>query len=506
MEIDSMSQGIFLIGSIIILYGLSLREYLNGRIYTALFIIIFTGLGLRLFCSLDPILHLWDERYHALVAKNIIAQPLEPKLYKEHLIVYDYKNWTNNKIWLHKQPIPLWSMAFSMKVFGISEFSARLPSLFISSLSVFLTFYIGLLLFNSNKIGLIAAFFQSINGLVIELSSGRVATDHIDTFFLFFIELSLVFILLNVRKNKKSYLFCAGIACGLAILTKWLPALIIFPLYLIINLKSKSNSHLFIDLIILSAMTLLIALPWQIYAHSVFPLEYLWEQHYNKLHFSDELEGHGQPWWYFINRIRINVNEMIYIVLLWFAYYTSKSRDFLRENLFLLVYIAIPFLFFSIAKTKMQGYLLFTFPAYFIMTALFIEKLQFRKMGDLYKSKFIKFKILFIIAIFSLAIRYGLERVKPFKSNNKERLAKNELTSTNFPSNSVLFNIPCPIELMFYTDCIAYPFIPDSILINKLHSQNYNLFIVDNGNLSNDIHNNSRLIKIKLQATMGICQ
>jgi hypothetical protein len=61
-------------------------------------------------------------------------------------------------------------------------------------------------LFNSKRIGLIAAFFQSINGLAIELAAGRCATDHIDTFFLFFIQLSIVFILLDKKYNHKKFL------------------------------------------------------------------------------------------------------------------------------------------------------------------------------------------------------------------------------------------------------------------------------------------------------------
>ncbi|MBP7274522.1 MAG: glycosyltransferase family 39 protein, partial [Saprospiraceae bacterium] len=460
-EIDLSLQGMLLIISLITSYGLSYFAYRRGHVYLALFFIIFAGLSIRLFCSSDPMLHTWDERYHALVAKNIIEQPFVPKLYKEHVIDFDYKNWTANEVWLHKQPIPLWSMALSMKLFGISEFTLRLPSVLLSTISIFLTFCIALLLFNSPKTGLLAAFFQSINGLVIELASGRVATDHIDTFFLFFVELSIFFILLNVKRINKIFLFLGGIACGLAILTKWLPALIIFLLYLIITPKSKCNSNqLFTDLIVLGSATLLVALPWQIYAQMTFPLAYQWELQFNKRHFTEGLEGNGQPWWYFINRIRITVNEMIYIILLWFGYYTSQKSELRKENLFLLIYMAIPFLVFSVAKTKMQGYLLFTFPAYFIIIGLFIETLLFRKTITPRQSTLYKVNVLIVVAIFSLAVRYSLERVKPFKTYHQESLAKKELQGITFPAKAVLFNIHCPIELMFYTDCIAYPSIP----------------------------------------------
>lgn len=498
-DTNLLIQGGGLIVFLAAFYTLSFFAYLKRRVYLALFFIAVAGFGLRFFCSLDPMLHPWDERYHALVAKNIIEQPLEPKLYKEHVVDYDYTNWSANKIWLHKQPAPLWVIALSLKVFGISELSVRLPSVLLSTLSIFLTFCIGLFLFRIDRIALIAAFLQSINGLIIDLASGRVATDHIDTFFLFFVELSIFFILLNNRNDKRVFLILAGVACGLAILTKWLPALIIFPLYLIMNLKSKFKRRLLVDFFLLGIVTLLIALPWQIYAQSVFPLEYYWEQHFNKLHFTEGLEGHAQPWWYFINQIRISVNEMIYIVLLWFSYYLYRNTCFLRQNLFLLIYITIPFLVFSIAKTKMPGYILFTFPAYFIIIGLFIDHLLFGRGGGIYKSGFNQFSVLVTAFIFFLALRYGIERVKPFKSNNKEWLAKKELLSINFPKKTVLFNTPCPIEWMFYTNCLAYSLIPDSDLIEQLHEKKYNLFIIDDGNLPGEIKKEDRIEKIKVE-------
>jgi len=497
-EINFLNQGLILTIILIVLYGASFFLFSKKRVYLSLLAIILAGFCLRMFCALDPMLHSWDERYHALVAKNIIEQPLEPKLYKEHIIEYDFKNWTGNKVWLHKQPLPLWSMALSMEIFGVNEVSLRLPSVILSTVCILLTFCIAFLLFNSSYIGLIAAFLHSINGLIIELSSGRVSTDHIDTFFFFFVETSIFFLLLNMKKNKKLFLFFTGIALGAAILTKWLPALIIFPLYLIINYNAKSVKEMLLDAIIIGFTGLLIALPWQIYAQTLYPLEYNWEQYYNALHFTVGLEGHGRPWWYFINQIRININEAIYIVMLWYIYYSLKSINRNKENVFLLAYIFIPILIFSVAQTKMQAYLLFTFPAYFIIIGLFIEKMP--KLRKTNISKFIA------IIIFIFAVRYGMERVKPFETKNREMFAKQELVSTYFPEKSVLFNIPCPIELMFYTNCIAYPSMPDKSLINTLYDENYNVFIVDNDDLSNEMKKNDKVKIIRLEATMEICK
>src|SRR5437016_2816679 len=43
---------------------------------------------------LDPFLNSWDERFHALVAKNLSAHPFQPMLYANPVLPFDYKNWT----------------------------------------------------------------------------------------------------------------------------------------------------------------------------------------------------------------------------------------------------------------------------------------------------------------------------------------------------------------------------------------------------------------------------
>ena len=73
-------------------------------------------------------LHLWDEQFHALVAKNLMADPLTPTLYRRPAIDYDFADWTKNHIWLHKPPLALWAMAASMRAFGVDAVAMRLPS------------------------------------------------------------------------------------------------------------------------------------------------------------------------------------------------------------------------------------------------------------------------------------------------------------------------------------------------------------------------------------------
>ncbi len=443
------------------------------------------GLALRVYTSSDFFLHTWDERYHALVAKNLINHPLTPTLYDNPILPYDYKNWGGNHIWVHKQPIPLWTMAASMWLFGVNEIALRLPSIILTTIGIWLSFFIGSYFFNK-KIGYLTAFFFSINGLIIELTAGRVATDHIDIFFLFFVELAVVLSILFVQKRKIVFNILAGVSIGAAILSKWLPALIVVPIWLMIIMDSgkfKPKEILFHFIILLTTCTL-IFLPWQLYIFSAFPLEANWEASFNLKHITEVLEERTGPFYYFIDRIRINYGELIYLPFLWFLWKTFKNLHN-KKLLAVSIWVLIPLLFFSIAKTKMQAYILFISPALFIMTADFFFMLIDYKKN--YKQKWLY--NLALILLIALPIRYMIERVKPFQQNNRNPDWAIDLRKLNDKeiTKGVLFNYDKPIEAMFYTNLTAYQNIPDRNKITELVNDGYSVIINDDGKLSEDI-------------------
>ena len=183
---ENLYYGIITISICVLGYGFAFKQYSKNKVFFALILIMLCGLILRLYTSSDLFLHTWDERYHALVAKNLMDNPLLPTLYNNPVLPYDFQNWTENHIWVHKQPFPLWTMAMSMSLFGVNEIALRLPSIILTTLGIGITFQIAKSLFN-NRVGIIAAFLYSIHGLIIEVTAGRVTTDHTDVFFLFFI-------------------------------------------------------------------------------------------------------------------------------------------------------------------------------------------------------------------------------------------------------------------------------------------------------------------------------
>lgn len=495
-----ISENIFsfitLLGFILFGYT-SFYYYKKDNLKLAIACLMLGGFILRWYAASDFFLHPWDERYHALVAKNLMENPFIPTLYKNPILSYDPSSWNNNHIWLHKQPLPLWTMSLSMLCFGTNELALRFPSILLSTLTIVLTYIIGSYWYNK-KIGYLAGFFFAINGLIIELSAGRVATDHIDIFFLFFITLGIVCMIKFVEKQHYYFLLLTGLSMGAAILTKWMPALIILPLAIVLMLDTQKLSVkqiiTYTGCIIIPAIV--VFLPWQLYIYKYYPYEASWEAGFNMKHVTDILEGHGGPWYYYLDRIRINYGELIYLPLIWILWLYSKS-PFHKKHIFFIVWIFIPIFFFSYAKTKMQAYILFTAPAFFIITAAF-----FYWLYDYSRSSLNKRWYQFILALLLvLPLRYMIERVKPFSSVDRHPAWVKELQTLTFPNptKSVLLNYPNSIEAMFYTPITAYAYIPEKTILNQLLNNGYTIYIYDNGAIDQSLKSISGIHIIRLK-------
>jgi 4-amino-4-deoxy-L-arabinose transferase len=441
--------------------------------------LIIAAFLLRIFVATDMYLHPWDERYHALVAKNMISHPLVPTLYDQPVLPIEDPSWVVGHIWLHKQPFPLWSIMLSLKVFGVNEIAVRLPSVLFSLLSVWIIYIMAKALFNQ-RVGWWAAFLLAIHGLFIELAGGRVATDHIDVLFSALVLIASCFVIFY-RRRPLLYIALAGLFSGLAILTKWLPALIVLLFwatlhyrFLLTNIR-RSIGHVGLFFLIAAV----IVLPWQIYIMLKWPTEAVMEYAYSARHLTEVLDGRTGPWYYFIEKYRLIFGEMILAILIFFGYRMVKRPQ--KGVLALMVWGLVPLVFFSFSQTKMQGYILFAGPALLILTAYFIDYVNHLR------SKLNKKLYYFIIALtLFFPIRYSIERLKIFDPPPLRAKWAEELKSLNkldLPENVVIFNCQHPIEAMFYSHFTVYHFMPDTSQITMLKKKGYAIGIYDDGNV-----------------------
>ena len=101
---------------LILLFLPSLYFFYSGKDKYALWLLLLASAMVRLvIIQLDPFLHDWDERFHAVVAKNMMQYPFQPMIRLNAILPYDVNQWCCNYIWVHKQPLFLWQMALSMR-------------------------------------------------------------------------------------------------------------------------------------------------------------------------------------------------------------------------------------------------------------------------------------------------------------------------------------------------------------------------------------------------------
>jgi len=273
-------------------------------------VLLFIGtIGIGYFIvNLDHFLILWDEQYHALVAKNLSKSPLNPTLYSEPLLDFDYKNWTANHVWLHKQPLFLWQMALSIKLFGTTELAIRIPSIIMHAIIPLFIYRIGKITLNK-RTAYYGALLFAVAYFPIELVAGRYSTDHNDIAFLFYITASLWAWFEYEKSQKKYWLILIGLFSGCAVLVKWLMGLLVFVIWTItktiVDSKGRFKIKSYLPILYFGIISLIVFLPWQFYISLVFPNESSYEYSLNTAHFFHSVEGHGEDiWFYFTDGLK----------------------------------------------------------------------------------------------------------------------------------------------------------------------------------------------------------
>ncbi len=444
----------------------------------ALASILILGLVLRVYVSSNSQLHQWDERYHALVAKNLAEIPLKPTLYAHPVLPYEKNNWVANHIWLAKPPVALWGMAASIKIFGPTEWAVRLPSLIYGLLAIVLTYLIGSILFDS-KTGILAAWLHAIHGVLIQLGAGMISSDHVETAHVFYVELSVfLMVFFYFKKEAHWILLLAGAAGGLAFLSKWHPAFIVFALCFILAALSKKYSlkQIIVQGLIFTGGFLILIIPWISYMLYEFPEE---ASHvFGKLSqaYIVAAEDHSASPFYYVLELLYLYGEAVFLILILALVWCFRNNSRL-QFLLLLVWALLPAVAFSFAETKRFTYLLISAPALFILTAqvwlTLKEKWQPKKLTFL--------KPLLLIALAVLPLRLLVERMRLFEEQKEPTAFYQNINAykQQLNSNDLVFGLEEHIELMFYTDVYAaYRDVPADSVLRDFEADGYDVYLM----------------------------
>ncbi len=485
----------------------------------SIFFLVAGSLSLRLFgMLLNQHLNVWDEQFHALVAKNMMSAPFEPMLYKNLLLPAFDSDWTMGHIWLHKQPLFLWQMALSMKIFGVNVIALRLPSLLMSTAVTYLIYRIGSVTINKSA-GFYGALLFAFSNFAIGLASGAYHTDHNDTAFLFYVCISVWAWMeyeIAAPHKKMRYVLLIGLLAGCAVLVKWLPGLLVFSGWglSILLVKERREKWVHYRNIITSFLVAIgTFLPWQIYILRAFPVASRHEFSLNSNHFFDVVEGHQGDAFYHVSHMD-EIYGISFLILLPCVVVLFLSLKNVVWKVAFPMFILIIYVFFSIAATKMIA---FTFCISFLIylsmgTALHQLTNGIWKAYRLFSIATLRMLIASSLIVLLCIVSFNYDK---FKVNHlliePDEYSYLSIQIIGIPYIKSISNlIPDPenwvvlncrhgdnIQVMFFSEvAAAYPGIPDQVQVEQIMNAGYKIIVFDDDQLPEFIRTDSEIIKV----------
>ncbi|WP_081909159.1 glycosyltransferase family 39 protein [Haloferax prahovense] len=212
----------------------------------------------------------WDEAIYANAARHMVQNGdwIIPHL-------YTFPNQGDGyQPFLEKPPLVFWLQGISMSVFGVTRFSARLPSALLAIFTGIVVYRFGTYLFNRRS-GLIAALVLFTTPMIYAQSHGG-RTGSTDVPLMFFGTLFVYVSYVALTKNRDDLLPYVGLLAGLALLTKGFNAgvfvIALFPLAI-----WHYRAFLSRKAITMIGVTASISLPWSLYAWYEFRDEFIFQ-------------------------------------------------------------------------------------------------------------------------------------------------------------------------------------------------------------------------------------
>jgi len=294
----------------------------------------------------------WDEINFAEAAREMIVRG-------------DYSKVTINFLpFEEKPPLFFWLQAISMHIFGINEFSARLPNAIIGFITLLTLFIIG-----KHYWGIKFSSLWTIIYAGSILPQFYFMMGLIDPVYNYFIFLGIYFLFRYTIENKSEshnynvkrfkWLFFSGSFIGLAVLTKGPVAILIFSITFIIYwiIKRKELIVKVWELIFLILTTSIIPVLWLGYETILNGTFFIKNFILYQLRLLTESDaGHGGPFYYHFLIILIGLFPASIFAIMGFRKYQEDSKEQKYFHLWMLILLCVVLILFSIVKTKIVHY------------------------------------------------------------------------------------------------------------------------------------------------------
>jgi 4-amino-4-deoxy-L-arabinose transferase-like glycosyltransferase len=306
-----------------------------------------------------------DEPRYAQIAREMLARHdwVTPVLY--------------GQVWLEKPVLYYWLAMISYKIFGVSDWAARVPSAAFATLMVMGVYLFTLRLRRGMQLN--AALITASCALVLAMARGA-STD---------MPLTAPFAVAMLcwyawhQSRRRSLLLAFHFLIALGMLAKGpvaplLAAMIIIAFCLSQRQPRQIARTLWIPGVLLS---LAVALPWYVEVqlrNPQFFRAFILEQNLDR--FATNMFRHPEPFWYYLPLTLAATVPWSVFAVAGAVSNIRRWREWAGRNSssnslagFLLLWAIIPVLFFSLSQSKLPAYILPSVPAFALLAAVYVH-------------------------------------------------------------------------------------------------------------------------------------
>jgi len=315
--------------------------------------------------------------YFGLVGAD---EPRYAQVAREMLARHDWITPTlGGKPWLEKPPLYYWQAMLAYSIFGVSDWAARLPSAVDATLMV-VAIYLFLKRFRPG--------FQLDGALMTASAAGvvgfaRAASTDMPLAAMF--TLALLAWYAWYESGAKLFLALFYVFLALGALAKGPVAPFLAAAIVVVFAAAKHDQKLFLRSLWIPGMLLFFAIVlfWYIAVQVKNPefFQVFIFQH-NLARFSSNLYHHPEPFWYYLPVVLLGlipwtvfiVASLAETIRVWCAERQEKLHSEDALNVFLVIWLTVPILFFSISQSKLPGYIVPALPAGTLLLAEYVRR------------------------------------------------------------------------------------------------------------------------------------
>jgi 4-amino-4-deoxy-L-arabinose transferase-like glycosyltransferase len=313
----------------------------------------------------------------------------------KHMVVSD--DWINlysdGKEWLDKPHLPFWIAAFSFKLFGISSFTYKLPSLIIWSVGIIYLYKLGSRIYNPIVAKLSVVIYMT--SLHVILANYDVRAEGYLTSFI----IASSYYIYQIYKGKGNlYLLPAAFFAAMAVMTKGIFFLAViasgFVIYWMLtrqwNEFAKPRWWLLIVLTFLFILPELYCLYLQFDLHPekvVFGQQgvsgirfFFWDSQFGRFMNTGPIKGSSDPFFFLHTLLWAFLPWTIFLISATVSYLRNLKKRVVSESAIIATTAVVTLLVFSASSFQLPHYIVILHPHFALISAAWLFQVRSPKL------------------------------------------------------------------------------------------------------------------------------